>query len=262
MPQKSLALYCESLLEECRTYTATLAHQLNIPIITQISDAFSYVLVITDQRLELRQINGRTKPICVDFLSSSHQYRCLKSNKKNELIAKAVGIKKTEKLSVIDATAGLGTDGFILAHLGCSVHWLERSGIIAALLQDGINRFVDHYSLHVSLTVIDAMTYLKNLTAEKFPDVIYLDPMFPKQNKSALVKKEMRLLRDIVGDDLDAPALLNLARQRAKKRVVVKRPRLAAVIGDEKPNVVYEGGSSRFDVYWVVSSRVSCCHPE
>lgn len=43
------------------------------------------------------------------------------------------------------------------------------------------------------------------------PQVVYLDPMFPHRDKSALVKKEMRLFRPLVGDDLDAPALLQAA---------------------------------------------------
>src|SRR5690606_42059266 len=35
-------------------------------------------------------------------------------------------------------------------------------------------------------------------------DVVYLDPMFPHRDKSALVKKEMQVFRQVVGDDDDA----------------------------------------------------------
>jgi hypothetical protein len=33
--------------------------------------------------------------------------------------------------------------------------------------------------------------------------VVYLDPMFPHKQKSALVKKEMRVFQSLVGPDLD-----------------------------------------------------------
>ena len=68
-------------------------------------------------------------------------------------------------------------------------------------------------------------------------------------DKSALVKKEMRLFRPLVGDDLDAPALLAAALQLASHRVVVKRPRKAPPIEGIKPGYVLEGKSSRYDVY-------------
>ncbi|MBF3116629.1 class I SAM-dependent methyltransferase, partial [Pseudomonas aeruginosa] len=81
------------------------------------------------------------------------------------------------------------------------------------------------------------------------PQVIYLDPMFPHRDKSALVKKEMRLFRPLVGDDLDAPALLQAALALASHRVVVKRPRKAPIIEGPKPGYSLEGKSSRYDIY-------------
>ncbi len=81
------------------------------------------------------------------------------------------------------------------------------------------------------------------------PQVIYLDPMFPHRDKSALVKKEMRVFRPLVGDDLDAPALLEAALALATHRVVVKRPRKAPIIDGPKPSHGLEGKSSRYDIY-------------
>ena len=43
------------------------------------------------------------------------------------------------------------------------------------------------------------------------PDVVYLDPMFPHREKSALVKKEMRVFQELVGADNDADDLLDFA---------------------------------------------------
>lgn len=81
------------------------------------------------------------------------------------------------------------------------------------------------------------------------PDVIYFDPMFPERNKSALVKKEMRILKEVVGDDLDADEIFRLALTKAKKRVVIKRPKGAPHLNNQEPSLIYKGKSSRFDVY-------------
>ena len=81
------------------------------------------------------------------------------------------------------------------------------------------------------------------------PQVICLDPMFPHRDKSALVKKEMRLLRPLAGNDDDAPALLEAALALASHRVVVKRPRHAPPLGGHAPGNVLAGQSSRFDIY-------------
>src|SRR5690606_5506882 len=85
--------------------------------------------------------------------------------------------------------------------------------------------------------------------AGEAPQVIYLDPMFPHRDKSALVKKEMRLLRPLVGDDLDAPELLEAALALASVRVVVKRARKAPAIAGAKPGYSLDGKSSRYDIY-------------
>ena len=188
----------------------------------------------------------------IDFLSGKLGYRRLHGGGKNQLIAKAVGIKPRQILTVLDVTAGLGRDAFILATLGCKMVMIERSAIMGAQLRDALNRAsLEPWFQKLSLQLIedDAKHSLSRITADNHPDVIYIDPMFPPKNKSALVKKEMRDLRDIVGDDLDADALFEIALPLAKKRVVIKRARHAPCISDRKPDVVFEGKSSRFDVY-------------
>ncbi len=94
----------------------------------------------------------------------------------------------------------------------------------------------------------DAITLMRDWNGAA-PQVIYLDPMFPHRDKSALVKKEMRLFRPIAGDDDDAPELLAAALALAPHRGVVKRPRKAPAVAGEKPGYALEGKSSRFDVY-------------
>ena len=148
----------------------------------------------------------------------------------------------------------MGRDAFILASLGCSVQLVERSPIIRALLIDGLLRASqDPKAAAVTqfMTVVsdEAKNFLEAITPEHSPDVVYLDPMFPHRDKSALTKIEMRIIRNIVGDDKDADILLPLALDKARKRVVVKRQRHAPVLAGRAPSFVVKGKSNRYDIY-------------
>ncbi len=147
----------------------------------------------------------------------------------------------------------MGRDGFVLASLGCEVTLVERQPLIAALLEDGLERArrdpdVAPIAARMRLLGGNSADLMRVWDGEA-PQVIYLDPMFPHRDKSALVKKEMRLFRPLVGDDLDAPALLQAALALASHRVVVKRPRKAPIIEGPKPGYSLEGKSSRYDIY-------------
>lgn len=208
------------------------------------------LLQIIDQRLCLVFDDEPMNPIYVDFLEGANAHRRLFGGGKNQLLSKAVGANKHKGLTVLDATAGLGRDAFVLACLGCQVTLCERSETIAALLKDGLQRAAkEDWFAELSLHLIegDAITYLQK--TDKTFDVIYVDPMHPPRNKSALVKKDMRALRDVVGDDQDSEHLLQIALQAAKKRVVVKRPRLADPIVGASVDLTFAGKSTRFDVY-------------
>src|SRR6185312_14993152 len=172
--------------------------------------------------------------LTIDFLTGKMGYRSRHSRIGNELLAKAIGIKGAYKPTVIDATAGLGRDAFIMAILGCQVTMLERSTTIATLLQTALEQALIETKIVLSLINVDAKNYFLTLKPEHYPDVIYLDPMYPERKKSALVKKEMRVLRTIVRDDPDADELLKIALTHAKKRVVVKRAKTAPCLADLK----------------------------
>ncbi|HEY3487658.1 MAG TPA: class I SAM-dependent methyltransferase, partial [Gammaproteobacteria bacterium] len=96
---------------------------------------------------------------------------------------------------------------------------------------------------------MDSKQYLQALAAEKYPDVIYMDPMYPQRGKSALVKKEMRYTRALVGEDADAGELLAIALNVARRRVVVKRPKGAETLTDLKPNTTIASKNTRYDIY-------------
>jgi 16S rRNA (guanine1516-N2)-methyltransferase len=73
--------------------------------------------------------------------------------------------------------------------------------------------------------------------------------MYPHREKSAAVKKEMRIFQSLVGEDLDADDLLTPALELAKYRVVVKRPSYAEPLNNVKPTTSIKMKKNRFDVY-------------
>ncbi len=182
------------------------------------------------------------------------------------MIVKAVKGRSKESLRVLDATAGLGRDSAVLAGFGFSVNLLEREPIVAALLADGLARAAQSDDARLNAIVsamrlhcVDANTYLNALPPAACPDVINLDPMCPPSEKSALVKKEMRLFQQLFhsadsnGVIEDYSAMLVVARARARLRVVVKRPRKAEALAGQAPDYSLEGKAVRFDVY--ISAR-------
>ncbi len=200
---------------------------------------------------------GAPGPVNADFLSGTVDHRRKFGGGKGQLIAKAVGLKPGIVPHVLDATAGLGKDAFVLASLGCEVTLLERSPVVAELLAAGLARARRSYDVAyiVSLMTMINADSIEWLTdkSEHVADVIYLDPMFPDRDKSSLVKKEMRLFKPLVGGDLDAASLLSAALEKARYRVVVKRPRKAPEIEGVKPSLKIEGKSSRYDIYTLKS---------
>ncbi len=211
-------------------------------------------LVLTAERLELRkQDEPKLGAIFVDFVAGTMAHRRRFGGGRGEAVAKAVGIKKDYLPDVVDATAGLGRDAFVLTALGCYVRMVERNPVVAALLDDGLRRGYQDAEigswLRERLTLLHAssLTALRDITPP--PDVVYLDPMFPHKQKSALVKKEMRVFQSLVGADDDADALLEPARALAKKRVVVKRPDYAPPLAGIPAQSMLETKSHRFDFY-------------
>jgi 16S rRNA (guanine1516-N2)-methyltransferase len=235
----------------------TLAEKLKIPLAQDDTKQFQYLLICSAGSIALKQTekNG-PGPIMVNFTGPSMEYRLKHGGGRSQAMARAMGLKKGWQPTVIDATAGLGRDGFILAHLGCHVHMLERSSILAAMLEDGLQR-AKHTPLtaetvsRIRFTRTDSIEFLQKLKQQNRPEVIYLDPMYPERTKSSLVKKEMRLLRGIAGDDGDSGELLDVALRCAQNRVVVKRPRLAPALGETVPSHAITGKTSRFDVYLI-----------
>ncbi len=249
MPQIAIIAESAELLLEAQR----LAQRLQLPLSNNIcNNDYTAYLVVSGIGLKLQLANSRMNPISVEFTSGTMAHRCQYGGGKSQLIAKAIGIKNRARPRVLDLTAGLGRDAYVMAHLGCTVTMVERSPIIAALLDDGLKRALqlnDLATARLELIYQDSLQLLNKANLNEQFDVIYLDPMFTELDKSALVKKEMRILRELVGQDLDADKLLIAALQAGSKRVVVKRARLAPQLTNVKPSYQLIGKSTRFDIY-------------
>ena len=233
---------------------AQLAEQLSA-----VTAPAPFALVYTAERLELRKLDEPALgAVYVDFVGGAVAHRRKFGGGRGQSIAKAVGLKSGANPSVVDATAGLGRDAFVLASLGCRVLMLERSPVVAALLQDGLVR--GYADAEIGAWLQQRLQLLPGPALEGLgqlpfvPDVVYLDPMFPHKKKSALVKKEMRVFQSLVGPDLDADALLPAALAVASRRVVVKRPDYAGWLNERQPSSVIETKNNRFDLYVVAAS--------
>lgn len=216
------------------------------------NDAFFFQFI--KDRLQLQKNHDfDLGAVYSEFVQGSSMYRRKFGGGRTQEIAKAVGFKKNFTPSVLDATAGLGADAFVLASLGARVHMLERSPIVAALLKDGLKRAYNDKQIgswvrkNLTLDCLDFLTEEIQLPFK--PDVVYLDPMFPPKQKSALVKKDMRMLQNLLGFDEQSDLLLKAALAHAEKRVVVKRPSYAAALAEKKPDSVIETKKNRFDIY-------------
>ncbi|WP_297796011.1 class I SAM-dependent methyltransferase [uncultured Marinobacter sp.] len=257
----SLAVACSPLGDESQA--RELAAELAIPFLGAVKPKlvsdFPVLLLFDEQGLCL-QVTGKGAPgpVRAEFVSGKAGYRREHGGGTGQLVAKAIGLQKTRvPLHVVDATAGLGQDAFVLAGLGCRVTLFERNPVIHALLADGLARAALNTDCapiiaRMTLRAGSSRAWLESLEESEegeAADIVYLDPMFPHRDKSALVKKEMQVFRTVVGDDDDTGELLAAALKAAAYRVVVKRPRKAPAIDGPEPATRIEGKSSRYDIY-------------
>ena len=251
--QNQLQLVClePSLLNDAQA----LAAKLNIPLcITPAAESLELILQLDNSGLSLlRPFDKKLGALKVDFNDGALTWRRNHGGGTGQAVAKAVGLKDKKALSILDATAGTGTDAFVLACLGCHMTLIERHPVVAALLADALTRATESTEVYditqrMSLKTGSALKYMAAQTENSF-DVVYLDPMFPHSGKNAQVKKSMQYFRDMVGKDEDADTLLIPALSLAKYRVVVKRPRKSPFLNRQKPTFSQEGKANRFDIY-------------
>tara|TARA_B100000902_G_scaffold288975_1_gene275186 strand:+ start:133 stop:717 length:585 start_codon:yes stop_codon:yes gene_type:complete len=186
------------------------------------------------------------------FIEGPILHRLKYGRGRGQNLAKAVGMKFNKNRNIIDATAGLGYDSFILASIGAKVTLIERSQKMYELLQNGIDEGmlfggeIEKIINRMELVFGDSKDILPKLT----PEVIMIDTMYKDRKKTALVKNNMRLVRDIVGPDSDYIDLLKVALNCATNRVVLKQPRYAEPIKEiRKCSHQILGKTIRYDVF-------------
>ena len=187
-----------------------------------------------------------------DFVGGAVQHRLRFGGGRGQDLPKAAGFKPGINPHIIDATAGLGRDAFLLASLGATVTMIERSTEMHALLHDGMAQALDVGGVtadiisRMKLIHGDAIQLLPGLS----PEIVLVDPMHPPRNKSALVKAEMRQIRAIVGIDDDQIRLMQTALAHASRRVVLKWPAKALPMANLPPaSHQIIGKSVRYDVF-------------
>ena len=206
------------------------------------------VLQMTEDGLALTQ-DGRT--VRGDFTKMLPRLR--QANLQEEMLLKAARIRNADHpLRALDATAGLGEDALILAAGGFQVDLYENDPVIAALLRDALRRALNEEALkdiaaRMTLHEADSIEAMKTLAPVY--DVIYLDPMFPAREKSALVKKKFQLLHELEKPCRDEEALLAAAMALRPLKLVVKRPLKGAYLAGQKPDYSLKGKAIRYDCF-------------
>lgn len=227
------------------------ARRSDRPLVPPDETRFPFLLACTAQGLELRQVGADAPgPLRIDFGGGRMRQRIRTSGIRSPL-PRALGLKPGHRPVVVDATAGLGQDGFLLATLGCRVTLVERALPLYLLLDEALQRALADPAIaetagRVTLIHADAATWLEKASPV---EALYLDPMYPARRRHALSGKGMQMLQRLVGKDEDAGVLLSVARRSCSGRVVVKRPMRAGPLAGQTPDFSVKGGKTRFDVY-------------
>ena len=193
---------------------------------------------------------SRQHPLRVDFSQPEFLNRLRGAGRKTELVARAV--KAGAGVQVLDCTAGLARDAFVMAYLGCEVTLVERSRVVSTLLRDGLKRArkvpeLSSAANRIELTNVDSLVLIAQANREY--DVIYIDPMFPEKSGTAAVRGPMQHLQRFIGPDEDAMELLLVALQAGCRRVVLKRPPHGEWLSPIQPTHIFKNKNSRYEVF-------------
>lgn len=226
----------------------TMAEKLDIAITREISTEENNDLMLCFDEKGLALIgNGQT--LRGDFTRMLPRIK--QDNLNRELLVKATKLKGVEGTPIlVDATAGLGEDSFLLAAAGFFVQLYEYDPVIAALLRNALCRAAKDPKLsdivgRMQLFESDSLVELPQLTTP--PDVVLLDPMFPARQKSALIKKKFQLLQQLECPCPDETALMQAALVSHPRKIVIKRPLKGAFLAERKPDYSLKGKAIRYD---------------
>lgn len=143
-------------------------------------------------------------------------------------------------MSVLDCTLGLASDALVIASLlndTGKIIGLEANPLIHFIISNGLKTYSQQdwqtFCAKISCYNIHAAEYLSTVAKKSF-DIVYFDPMFAIPITKSCNMEPLRLLACY---DQINPELLRLAKNVARKKVVIKEHRhgkLCATLGIEK----------------------------
>lgn len=214
----------------------------------------------TDERLFIAIIKNAPNLVCrtgnelikITPNWQSLTKRIVTAGRKSELLLQACKLNQT--MSVVDANAGFGHDGLLLASTGAKVLMVEKQPVMALLLFYEYHMMGQHQNWQkllgrINIVCDDASLRLPQLQA----DLVYLDPMFPQHSYQSKVGKHMQVLHTLVcsPSHQEQTMLLQQARQALTDdgKAVVKRPVGANFLADCVPIQSFANDAIRFDIY-------------
>lgn len=220
-----------------------LSERLNIPIAHAPTDELC--LMMSCEGLTLAQGELQVRGDYRKMLP-----RLKHNNLSHEMLVKAAKLKGVAHPTVLDATAGLGEDSLLLAAAGFEVELYEHNPIIAALLEDTLQRASEEGELseivsRMHLHKENSVQAMKHLSFQ--PDVILLDPMFPPRQKNSLVTKKLQLFQKLELPCSEEAEILEAALSCRPKRIVIKRPAKGSYLAGVKPAYSLDGKAVRYD---------------
>lgn len=245
MPQ--VAIDASDLTFQAQSHA--LAQKLSLPLHSQAPES---VFILRYGKEGLCLYRGVERLIHVDFSTGKAQHRQQFGGGIKQPLPRAVGLGKSATGHILDATAGLGQDAYVLATLGATVTMVEQSVVVYALLADAIERGQQDANsrdacLRMQLHHANSAAFIAQ--SDCTFDAIYMDPMYPQQGKKAAAKKGMQTLKDLLGADTMGDQILQAALQSGCPRIAVKRPKNAPWLGDIRPVGEIKSPNTRYDLY-------------
>jgi len=127
---------CHERVVEASSYYG-LAYLLHPPAAALTN--YDYALEIGSEQARLIATDKRHGPITLDYNAGSIAHRFRSGEGRKQPLARAIGLnRKSPPGLILDATGGYGKDAFVLAALGCPVVLVERSPVLACLLEQAL----------------------------------------------------------------------------------------------------------------------------
>ncbi len=224
---------------------ASLANKMNVPLVEKPGEELT--LLVDSKGVSLCGF-GLSYQGCFD---DQMLRRVSDGRLQHEMLVRVTKTKE-EHPKAIDATAGMGEDSFLLAAAGYEVTMYEQNPVIGALLKDALRRAKKHPQLK---PIVERMHLIEGNSIELLanqidkPHVIYLDPMFPQRQKTGLINKKLQLIQKLEQPCTSEQELLEVAKNLAPEKIVVKRPLKGTFLAGEEPNYSVKGKAIRYDCY-------------